>query len=54
MKSILIPIDFSEYATAAMMYGTELAKRTGAELFLLHVFDGPDDWNRIPVESQQN
>ncbi len=54
MKSILVPVDFSEYSKAAMMYGVLLAKGTGAELFFLHVFDGPDDWNRIPVEGQQN
>lgn len=54
MKSILIPVDFSEYSKASVTYGVALAKRTGAELFLLHVFDGPDDWNRIPVESQQD
>lgn len=54
MKSILIPVDFSEYARAAMLYGVMLAKKNGAELFFLHVFDGPEDWNRIPVEGQQH
>ncbi|MFZ1806141.1 MAG: universal stress protein [Cyclobacteriaceae bacterium] len=53
MKSILIPIDFSEYAKTAMNTGITLAKKTGAELLLLHVFSAPSDWNRIPVEKQQ-
>lgn len=53
MKSILIPIDFSEYAKTALNTGIVLAKKTGAELVLLHVFSAPDDWVRIPVEKQQ-
>lgn len=53
MKSILIPTDFSEYAKTALNTGIVLAKRTGAELVLLHVFSAPVDWNRIPVEKQQ-
>lgn len=53
MKSILIPIDYSNHANAAIRTGITLAKKTGAELFLLHVFFGPPDWNRIPVEQQQ-
>ncbi len=53
MKSILIPIDFSDYARAAMKTGIVLARKTGAEIFLLHVFSAPLDWNRISVEKQQ-
>lgn len=53
MKSILIPTDYSPYATAAIQTGIYLAKKTGAELFLLNIFDAPPDWNRIPVEQQQ-
>jgi len=53
MKSILIPIDFSEYAKTAMNSGIALAKKAGAEVFLLHVFSAPSDWNRISVEKQQ-
>ncbi len=53
MKSILIPTDFSDYAKAAITTGILLAKRTGAEIFLLHVFSAPFDWNKIPVEQQQ-
>lgn len=54
MKSILIPIDFSEYAKTAMQSGIALAKKTGAEIFLLHVFSAPLDWNRISVARQQD
>ncbi|HRK54751.1 MAG TPA: universal stress protein [Cyclobacteriaceae bacterium] len=53
MKSILIPVDFSEYANSAINTGIFLAKKTGAELLLLHVFSAPPDWYRIPVEKQQ-
>lgn len=53
MKSILIPIDYSAYAKTAINLGITLAKKTGAELYLLNVFKGPDDWNRISVDQQQ-
>ncbi|MBX2913468.1 MAG: universal stress protein [Cyclobacteriaceae bacterium] len=53
MKSILIPIDFSAYAKTAMDTGIVLSRKTGAEVFLLHVFSAPPDWNRISVEKQQ-
>lgn len=53
MKAILIPIDFSDYAKTAINTGANLAKKTGAEIFLLHVFSAPSDWNRISVEEQQ-
>lgn len=53
MKAILIPVDFSDYAITAINTGVNLAKKTGAEIFLLHVFPAPMDWNRIPVEQQQ-
>ncbi len=53
MKSILIPIDYSAYASASISMGIALAKKTGAELFLLNIYDGPLDWNRIPVSQQQ-
>lgn len=54
MKSILIPTDYSQYATAAIQTGIAIAKKTGAELYLLNIFDAPPDWNRITVEQQQS
>ncbi len=54
MKSILIPTDFSDYARSAVNTGVFIARKTGAEIFLLHVFSAPPDWNRIPVEKQQD
>lgn len=53
MKSILIPVDYSAFAAAAINTGIALARRTGAELFLLNIFDAPSDWNLIPVDQQQ-
>jgi nucleotide-binding universal stress UspA family protein len=37
LARILVPTDFSDCATQAIDYGSELAKRFGAELHLLHV-----------------
>jgi universal stress protein A len=38
-KKILCPIDFSETSREAMVEGLEIAKRHGAQLFLLHVLE---------------
>jgi nucleotide-binding universal stress UspA family protein len=38
-NKILCPIDFSETARVAMIEGLEIAKRHGAQLFLLHVLE---------------
>ena len=37
LERILVPTDFSDCAKQAIEYGSELAKRFGAELHLLHV-----------------
>lgn len=36
-RRILVPVDFSEHARQALLYGDALADRTGAELHVLHV-----------------
>lgn len=38
---ILIPTDFSETSNNALEYGIQLAKKTGAEIHLLHSIDVP-------------
>jgi universal stress protein A len=43
IKRILCPIDFSETSAKALGYAERLARSTGAELVLLHVFDVPED-----------
>lgn len=43
MKKILVPTDFSANALKAATYAAELAKRSGAILFLLHVVDSVVD-----------
>lgn len=42
LKKILCPIDFSELSLQAMHHAIELAATFGAELHLLHVFEGYD------------
>lgn len=39
IKSILVPIDFSEYSKKALRYAVRFAKEFGASLTLLHVFE---------------
>ncbi|MTI31198.1 universal stress protein [Xanthovirga aplysinae] len=41
MKKILIPTDFSEEAVYALDFALDLAKKTGVELYLLHVAEYP-------------
>jgi nucleotide-binding universal stress UspA family protein len=40
-RKILVPVDFSEHAEAAVRLGTELAREGGGELHLLHAYDLP-------------
>jgi nucleotide-binding universal stress UspA family protein len=51
---VLVPIDFSPSARAALEYGTFLAGKFGAELDVLHVWEppgyvGPDALALLPV-----
>ena len=39
LKRILLPTDFSEYATEATKYALALAEKFGSEVHLLHVID---------------
>jgi nucleotide-binding universal stress UspA family protein len=41
LERILVPTDFSDCAKQAVTYASELAKRFGAELHLLHVVQPP-------------
>jgi nucleotide-binding universal stress UspA family protein len=57
MKKILVPIDFSASSRAAEKYAASLAKITGAEISLLHVYlefipaaIGPEPWMYTETE----
>src|SRR3954468_24297538 len=41
LKTILVPLDFSECSEAAFRYGLELARRFDARVHLLHVVQDP-------------
>lgn len=41
MKKILVPVDFSESVKPAIKFAANLARKTGAELYLIHVIDMP-------------
>jgi len=43
MNKILVPIDFSEQATNAAKVAANIARKTGSEIYLLHMFDLPED-----------
>ncbi|HEX9306965.1 MAG TPA: universal stress protein [Anaeromyxobacter sp.] len=55
---VLVPIDFSPSARAALEYGTFLAGKLGAELDVLHVWEppgyvGPDALALLPMTQGQ-
>ncbi|WP_194777724.1 universal stress protein [Pararhodonellum marinum] len=52
MKKILIPTDFSPYAEAALEYGMAIAKKTGAELILMHVELTPVNWAKLSKDQE--
>ena len=41
MRQILVPVDFSEPSKAALDYAATLAKKFGAKLDVLHVWESP-------------
>jgi nucleotide-binding universal stress UspA family protein len=41
MKRIVVPVDFSENSAGAAKYAAGLAKKAGAQVTLLHVFETP-------------
>ncbi len=43
MKKILVPTDFSKPAAIATDVAVDIAKRSGAELVLLHVVEGASE-----------
>lgn len=49
MKKIIVATDFSESATNAVLYATDLAVTLDADLVLLHVYHLPQPVSEIPV-----
>jgi nucleotide-binding universal stress UspA family protein len=41
IKKILCPVDFSAGSKASLSYAQDLAKRVGAELYLVHAYENP-------------
>lgn len=50
MKKILVPTDFSDTATNAALYASDMALALDAELHLLHVYHIPNPLKSLPVE----
>jgi universal stress protein A len=40
-RSILVPVDYSEHSKASVEFAADLAKRVGAALSIVHVWDRP-------------
>ncbi|RYJ52921.1 universal stress protein [Flavobacterium petrolei] len=45
MKRILVPTDFSKHAEDALKAAAQIAKKNGAEIFLLHLLELPNQMN---------
>jgi nucleotide-binding universal stress UspA family protein len=53
MKKILVPTDFSVAASKAVTYATQIANKTGATIYLLHVIEPVTDSIRQPYALQE-
>lgn len=51
MKRILVPTDFSDCANAASEVALQLAKRSGAEIYFLHLAIGRTEFAKSPKKS---
>lgn len=49
MKTILVPIDYSEASNNALYYAVELAKFSGAKIVLLHAYQVPIPTGEVPA-----
>ena len=50
MEKILVPIDFSDTSIKALMYGAEIASKSNAVIYLLHVVQPPPvSYSDIPL-----
>jgi nucleotide-binding universal stress UspA family protein len=52
MKKILVPTDFSECSYYAVEYAARIARKTKAELYLLHIIEAPEPAPVMPVASE--
>jgi nucleotide-binding universal stress UspA family protein len=50
MKKLLVPVDFSERALAAVEHAAALAKRLDAKILLLHVVPPLSEWERRAMD----
>lgn len=50
MKNILVPTDFSACAAHAEDVALQLARKSGAKLYLYHHMDLPDGWNHMTAK----
>jgi nucleotide-binding universal stress UspA family protein len=51
-RKILVPVDFGEAAETALHYAKELARQSGGELHLVHVWEDPmllAGWSVLPA-----
>ena len=56
IQRILHPTDFSDLAEEALAYALDLAVRTGATLYILHIVDGRDDYHaetHLPASDEE-
>jgi nucleotide-binding universal stress UspA family protein len=55
MKNILVPTDFSDFALNASKLAAEIARKTGAKLYFLHVVNIPShETGVLPFQDAQN
>ena len=50
LKTLLVPIDFSESSQKTLIYAVRLAQRNNSSLLLLHVFEPPQFVRQLPPD----
>lgn len=53
MQKILVPTDFSNNALKAITYASEIAKKSGAVIYLLHVIEPTINMVKMQADSSR-
>ena len=53
ISNILLLTDFSEVSENAIAYALFIAQKTNAEIEIMHIFNTPIDWVKLPLDKEK-